>query len=116
MALSNVWDPLGSPLLVILTWVLPEKESPPAALGPLYRQGGAVLRGKEDLQDQKRPQPPAQLGEPVPRSVKQCNWDGQHAGFSESPRLDLNSYSPPSSYVTISKSLTFSVSLVSKAR
>lgn len=37
MALSNVWDPQGSPLLVVLTWEQPEKESPPAALGPSYK-------------------------------------------------------------------------------
>lgn len=75
-----------------------------------------MLRGKEDLQDQRRPPPPAQLGEPLPGSLKQCKRGGQHAGFSEPPWLDLNSCSPPSSYVTISKSRTFSVSPISKAR
>lgn len=39
-------------------------------LGCSYRQGGVVLRGREDHPDQSRPPSPARLEEPLPRSLK----------------------------------------------
>lgn len=46
MALGNVWDSQGSPLLVVLTWEEPEAGSPSAALGPSYGQGGVERQGR----------------------------------------------------------------------
>lgn len=44
-------------------------------LGRSSRQGGVVLRSREDRQDQRRPQSPARLEEPLPRSLKQCRGE-----------------------------------------